>query len=193
MARAGAPSPPPPSVHEKRKKNDCLHDIGHIALIGVDCTPIAMVVTRTKTALLTTLNEAKLLTALESLVAVDKSELIPSGSPRWSPTISERVGTKNTSLSVTAAASDDATVSAESTVHSNTASINSTYETISFAPFVRAPPAPRPSQLWTHRADGTLSTDGVHWPLPRLDHVRAPRPRHAMQPCEVPAPGVEPQ
>lgn len=112
---------------------------------------------------------------------------MPSGSPRWSPTISERVGTKNTSLSVTAAASDNATVSAESTVHSNTASINSTYETISFAPFVRTPPAPRPSQLWTHRADGTLSTDGVHcldWTTFGL-HARATPCNPAKYPHQV--------
>ena len=40
------------------------------------------------------------------------------------------------------------------------AGINGAYETISFAPFEWAPPTPRPNQHWTHRADGTLSTDG---------------------------------
>ena len=48
------------------------------------------------------------------------------------------------------------------------AGVHGAYETISFAPFVWAPPQPRPSQQWTLRADGTLSTDGkrcLDWTL----------------------------
>lgn len=43
------------------------------------------------------------------------------------------------------------------------AGVRGAYETISFAKFnftPPAPPKPRPSQLWTHRSDGTLSADG---------------------------------